>query len=129
MRTEASIEIRTAFSPPVTIDLDYRPWTADPDPWEVHLGPLWRPTKGDWLCENREARLSSDILHLGVGSSFTTHDLVMTLFGVPHLRGTNPFFRGQSGRGRAGAFTIHSSIPPNASVVWTVIKGPPPPQR
>jgi hypothetical protein len=121
-----TIEVRFG-SVLVTIDVDYRPWTADPDPWEVHLRPHG---SGDWLCSRpaREARFSTDILDLASG--VTTHDVVLILTGVPHLPGLNPFFKGQSGVGTTGPVSsIDSLIPAGARVSWKVIKGSPSPTR
>jgi hypothetical protein len=128
MRTEVSIEIKIGSSVLMTIDLDYRPWTADPDPWEVHKRPLGLLSTGNWLFNrpSQEARFSQDIRHMATGT--TTHDVVLTLLRVPHLPGFNPFFRGQCGLAKAGpTSSIHTSIPAGGSVFWTVVKGPPPP--
>jgi hypothetical protein len=129
MRIEVSIDI---WSGPtlLKVNLDYRPWTPDPDPWELEVpGIAGVVSSGDWLSDrrSREARFSADILDILTGT--TSHDVVLRLHQrFAHLPGTNPFFFGQTGSGKTGAVSsIHSSIAPGAVVSWRVVKGPPPP--
>jgi hypothetical protein len=116
------IEIR-AGTTVLTIDLDYRPWTSDPDPWDLRL-PRIRGvySSGDWRCDRptREARFSADILSLATGTR--SHDIVLILSGVPHLPGINPFSSGKFGSGKTGTVSsIHGSILPGATVRWEVL--------
>jgi len=104
----------------VLIDLDYRPWTPDPDPWDLRLP---RSTavfnSGDWLCDapTREVRFSTDVLGLTTGT--TSHDVILILLDVPHLPGVNPFCQRQKGLGKTGPVTsIFSPIPPGTTVFW-----------
>jgi hypothetical protein len=129
MRTEVSIEIKTLTSI-LTVDMDYRPWTSDPDLWELHVPKtIGVMSSGDWLSDgpSREVRFRTDILSLATGAK--SHDVVLILsMRYRNLPGTNPFFRGQTGFGKTGPVSsIHSSTPPGVGVGWKVIKGPPPP--
>ena len=125
MGNHAHIEIWVGGSVVTGIGLEYRPWTTDPDPFAMLSGSgpslrrLPRTSNEDWLCTPPlEARFRCDILNIATG--VTSHDVVLTLTGVPHTPGGNPFFRGQRGFGKAEA-GFHWSIPGGGGVVWKVV--------
>src|SRR5262249_44093266 len=102
---------------------EYRPWTPDPDPWELHEpGVSGVFSEGDWegIRPAGQARFMTDILDLYTGE--TTHEIVLTLFFQPTRLPVIPFSKGQTGSGRAGTNSIHYSIPPSAIVRYEVIK-------
>jgi hypothetical protein len=107
----------------LTLSGEYRIWTPDPDPWELHVfgvKGVW--STGDWeaIRSAGQARFMTDILDIITGA--TTHEIVLTLFFPPTSLPGNPFSTGQTGSGRTGTNSIHSSIPPSSAVRYKVTK-------
>ena len=104
----------------------YRIWTPDPDPWELRsFGSstvVWN--SGDWVAIRSigEARFMADVLD--IYTMTTTHDIVLKLFFPPTDLPGFPFSVGATGTGRAGATSIHYSIPPSGTVSYEVISVP-----